>query len=488
MEPQNQMPRMTLDYSGPGAEPSELYINTADITDFLDSWTPETAKGDIALKDIRPQAQIIPVADSYSTDQIDKIIDTYFEKLGMWAQPFDDPYQQDGALSRIYLTGHTHNDDSVKAKEGVFQFLKVGLRGDPKIFLDENKSLEDIASKTEKVPAFYDSHEIVMGNGRTLSMARMEVLDGLNAERYLGTHPELTTLDVLQIFKGMVEAAGEVHKAGYVHRDLKPSNFMIKDLEDKNGHKKFNVRLIDVGTATRINEAPKSELVHGTPEYMSQDHFVNNITTGMDIHSLGCTLYQMLLGPAPYEHVKHDVEERKKSGLITPDKFESELKRTLYAAIDEQVHFSNPNPEVKEQLEGMRDELYSILSHTLSNKKDERYESCDALGAYVNDLIRTMDVENISEMFIKVMDAVPKVDDSMYAGQEAPEVLGQKGSRCYLGESGEFRAVKMPTVEVKPAHHLVPRTIQDSGEYTPAYTLNGITSYQTLTGQSKVEN
>ena len=156
----------------------------------------------------------------------------------------------------------------------------------------------------------------------------------------------------------------------------------------------------------------------------------------MDIQSLGCTLYQMLLGPAPYEHNRKEVNDRKKSGLITPDRFEKELVNTLYAAIDQQVHVNNPNPEVRENLEGLRDELYSLLQHTLSNKEGERYESCDALGADVSDVVANIHTEELADLMIRIMDGVPGVDDSLYPGQRVAPA-GKKAARCYMCETRE---------------------------------------------------
>ena len=75
-----------------------------------------------------------------------------------------------------------------------------------------------------------------------------------------------------------------------MHRDLKPENMMVKP----NGH----LILIDFGTCKNIvNTKLNGPEFVGTAEYMSPEAIDNKYTDpNSDLWSLGCILYQMLIG------------------------------------------------------------------------------------------------------------------------------------------------------------------------------------------------
>ncbi|KAH9522214.1 G protein-coupled receptor kinase 6 [Dermatophagoides farinae] len=99
-----------------------------------------------------------------------------------------------------------------------------------------------------------------------------------------------------------------LHSLGIVYRDLKPENILLDD----HGH----VRISDLGLAVEI---PENEMVRGrvgTVGYMSPEIVDNEkYSYSPDWFSLGCLIYEMIEGKAPFrarkEKVKREEVERR---------------------------------------------------------------------------------------------------------------------------------------------------------------------------------
>lgn len=103
-------------------------------------------------------------------------------------------------------------------------------------------------------------------------------------------------------FAQVAKAIIEVHSLGIVHRDLKAENFMIFH---------GRLQLIDFGTSrdlscpempvARFIEGEAAEHIVGTPNFMAPES-IEGVANDMqsDLWGLGCTLYQILLGTAPF--------------------------------------------------------------------------------------------------------------------------------------------------------------------------------------------
>ncbi|TWU56970.1 Serine/threonine-protein kinase PrkC [Rubripirellula tenax] len=106
----------------------------------------------------------------------------------------------------------------------------------------------------------------------------------------------------IQAAKWIQQAARGVdaaHQAGLVHRDIKPSNLLIDEGNTD------RVMVADFGLVSETDgnsDLTRTGDIAGTPAYMSPEQIedARAIDARSDIYSLGCVLYQLLTGQAPF--------------------------------------------------------------------------------------------------------------------------------------------------------------------------------------------
>ncbi|HVR02651.1 MAG TPA: serine/threonine-protein kinase [Polyangia bacterium] len=110
--------------------------------------------------------------------------------------------------------------------------------------------------------------------------------------------PEVAVLIAARV----AAALGAAHTRGIVHRDVKPDNVMI-DLGARKGAR-ARVLLTDFGIArmTEDDTMTATGSILGSPSYMSPEQAKSGaIVPASDVFSLGATLYQMVVGRAPFQ-------------------------------------------------------------------------------------------------------------------------------------------------------------------------------------------
>ena len=143
-----------------------------------------------------------------------------------------------------------------------------------------------------------------------------EFLQG--GELFFHLHKEKRfTNDKAKFYVAEIVAAIEyLHKKKIVYRDLKPENVLISDT----GH----VKLTDFGLSKIFKKSKeKAYTICGTPQYLAPEVIISEdgYDSTVDWWSLGCVLYELLIGRAPFRICLGDSlnEDLYKKKILIPD-------------------------------------------------------------------------------------------------------------------------------------------------------------------------
>lgn len=143
-----------------------------------------------------------------------------------------------------------------------------------------------------------------------LELCRRRSLMELHRRRKTVTEPE-TRYFVKQI----VEACIYLHEKRIIHRDLKLGNLFLND--------QMEIKIGDFGLATRVeSESDRKRTLCGTPNYIAPE-VINKKghSYEVDVWSLGCILYTLLLGKPPFEtsSLKDTYSKIRKNDYLIPE-------------------------------------------------------------------------------------------------------------------------------------------------------------------------
>src|ERR1700686_472919 len=145
----------------------------------------------------------------------------------------------------------------------------------------------------------------VLHLGRTGSsyFYAMEFVEGETLENLIKRSGRLDVKLALEITTQVAAGLGAIHEQNLVHRDIKPTNIMVRLKEERS----VTAKIIDLGLAKTLDESASEARISspgafaGTPEFASPEQFAGvSVDIRSDLYSLGVTLWEMLIGRAPF--------------------------------------------------------------------------------------------------------------------------------------------------------------------------------------------
>ena len=133
----------------------------------------------------------------------------------------------------------------------------------------------------------------------------MEFVAGMDLADLVRHYGPLPIADACEMIRQTALGLQSAHERGLVHRDIKPSNLMLTP--------QGQVKLLDLGLALFQTQPPtETEMTAagqtvGTAEYMAPEQVSDPHTVDIraDIYGLGCTLYKLLAGHAPFDSPRY---------------------------------------------------------------------------------------------------------------------------------------------------------------------------------------
>jgi len=233
-----------------------------------------------------------------------------------------------GGMGTVYLA-----DDPVLPRQDALKVLSSELSADPAFrtrFLRE----ADVASALDhpNIVTVYSRGETEAGQ---LWIA-MQYVAGSDAERETDAG-RMPPARAVRVITAVAEALDYAHRRGLVHRDVKPANFLLATPDSGAGGDE-RILLADFGIARALDEVAGltgagnlvMTVAYAAPEMLAGGGQVDGRA---DIYSLGCSLFRMLTGTAPFAGAGGTAATMA-AHLYAPPPRVTELRPDLPAALD----------------------------------------------------------------------------------------------------------------------------------------------------------
>jgi serine/threonine protein kinase len=284
----------------------------------------------------------------------------------------------------------------------------------------------------------------------------MEIVEGQTLTHLVRTRGPLPVATACELVRQTALGLQHVHEHGLVHRDIKPSNLLL----GRDGV----VKVLDLGLALLKKECATEELtetglVMGTLDYMAPEQFENShaVDIRADIYSLGCTLYFLLTGQAPFSDPAHG----------------NRLKKRM-------AHAQEPVPPIRQHRGDVPTGLADVLNRMLAKAPGDRFATPAEVAAALTPFAAPLDPAALGETpAVKLRKPrrhrlaviAVLVGVVILAGGLLTFGLGRGGSSERAGEIRDIRAVaKLRSADLlqkaQNTHDLL-RAVRDSNRDGP---------------------
>jgi serine/threonine protein kinase len=186
----------------------------------------------------------------------------------------------------------------------------------------------------------------------------MDFVEGVDAGRLVQQHGPLPIADACELVRQAALGLQFAHEAGLVHRDVKPSNLLVT--------RQGQVKVLDLGLALlhaapdETGELTGSNQWMGTADFMAPEQGISAHTVDIraDVYSLGCTLYKLLAGRAPFVGPEYTTPYKKM-----------------------EAHARQPVPPLRDRRPEVPANLVAVLDRMLAKDPGDRFATPGAVAA-----------------------------------------------------------------------------------------------------------
>lgn len=198
----------------------------------------------------------------------------------------------------------------------------------------------------------------------------MDLISGVDLQRHVRDHGRLTTAKACDLVRQAALGLDFIHQNGLVHRDIKPSNLVLTE--------SGQIKIVDLGLALLSQEgtedgapvdATTAARVMGTIDYMSPEQAQDShaVDARADLYSLGCVLYFLLAGTAP---------------------FRTESRSALSSLV---ARLNEPAPRLRETLPNVAPELDDLVARLLARDAARRPQSAAEVARSLQEFLEQRD-------------------------------------------------------------------------------------------------
>ncbi len=195
---------------------------------------------------------------------------------------------EEGGMAQVYLARDLKHSRQVAVK---VLMPELAATVGPERFLREIEIAARL-SHPHIVP-LYDS-----GEAHGFLYYVMPYIEGESLRTRLDREGALPSAEAIRLTKNVAEGLEYAHGKGVLHRDIKPANILLSG-----GH----ALITDFGVARALDDAVAQRLTStgftlGSTSYMSPEQAMGekNLDGRSDLYSLGCVLYELLVGEPPF--------------------------------------------------------------------------------------------------------------------------------------------------------------------------------------------